>query len=329
MLHSHRTRKSKLVIGGIFGLLGIVQMLISIRVSPTVIMDLRSLAVVCAAIFGGLHASVLASLIIAAGRILLFGGLTEAAALSSISITITGIGCGLIVRYVRDYRKAWVYLLTFSAVLPAIVVYLLLREKSIEVIPVFLPVYLVGGVIIAYVIHYLDKTKSLFLKYEKEATKDHLTGLMNVRSFDIRFNDAVGHAAAAQSSLSVLLIDIDFFKKVNDTYGHQAGDEVLKQFAAVLVDYAGAEHAVYRKGGEEFIVILEKCPRAHARKMAEAICEGVRGFAFQLPDRTRLQVTASIGVATYPDIGRESLLESADNALYEAKRTGRNRVVSL
>ncbi|MBW5449300.1 diguanylate cyclase [Cohnella sp. CFH 77786] len=328
LLRTSGSAKRKWAIGVVFGLIGICQILLSIRVTPSMMMDLRSLAIVCASLFEGLPAAVLASLIIAAARLTLFGALTDAAVSSSISIVVNAIGCGIIVHIVKDYRKAWACLLLYSAALPAINVYWLLRENSRPVIFAFVPIYLASGVLIAYVIYYLDRTKALFLKYETEATKDHLTGLPNVRSFDVSYNEAVRQANVRHSALSVLMVDIDDFKMVNDTYGHAAGDEILKQFAAVLADCTGSPQSVFRKGGEEYAVILENCPRSHALTVADAICAEVRRFHFRLPDGQSIPITTSIGTASYPDIAGENLLAAADAALYEAKRTGRNKAVS-
>ncbi|WP_373229168.1 GGDEF domain-containing protein [Cohnella sp.] len=328
MITSRNTGQTTLVIGVIFGLIGIVQMLFSIEVSPTVIMDLRSIAIVSAAVIGGWHSSVLASLIIALGRVLLFGGFTTAAELSSISAVATGIGCGIIVHYFEEYRKKWIFLLAYSALLPAIVVYLLLQEKSPLVIFTFLPVYLISGAIIAYAIYYLDLSKSLYLKYEAEAGTDYLTGLLNYRTFDSEFNRMLQQAEHKQESFSVLLIDIDYFKQINDSYGHKMGDEVLKQFAAVLTDSKGYFNNVFRIGGEEFAVLLDACPHGQALMVADKIGKKTRECKFSLSDKTSIPITASIGVATFPEVTKENLLEYADSALYRAKKTGRNKVVS-
>ncbi len=328
LITSQRNGKTKLVIGAVFGLIGIIQMLFSIEVSPTVIMDLRSIAIVCAVMIGGWQSSVMTSLLISSGRILLFGGLTAAAALSSISAVATGVGCGIIVHYITEYRKKWIFLLAYSALLPTLVVYLLLRENSPSVIFAFLPVYLISGAIMAYVIHYVDRTKSLFLKYESEVGKDYLTGLLNYRSFDSDFNHKLQQAERNQESLSVLLIDIDYFKKINDSYGHKSGDEVLKQIAAVLTDSTGDFNTVFRIGGEEFAVLLDACPHGQALMIADKICRKMRDCKLILSDLTSFPITASIGVATFPDVTKENLLEYADSALYRAKKTGRNKVVS-
>ncbi|MBD0383618.1 sensor domain-containing diguanylate cyclase [Paenibacillus sedimenti] len=328
LITSRHNYKTKLVLGLVFGLVAIMMMFFGIHVAPTVFIDLRSLAILCAAMMGGYYSSVLVGLIISAGRIFLFGGFTDAAIASSISAVLTGIICGLIAYYVNDYRKKWVCSLLVAALLPSVVIYSLMGKASLYITPVFLFIFLSSGALIAYFIHYLDKLKSLFLKYEAEVSRDYLTGLLNYRAFDTVFNEKLQQADYEQAELSVLLLDIDFFKKINDTYGHKTGDEVLKQFAAVLTDSTRPSDFVFRIGGEEFAILLEKCSHSQALIMAEKLRLNTHQRTFHLPVAPSLHITASIGVATFPEVAGENLLEYADNALYGAKKGGRNKVVS-
>jgi diguanylate cyclase len=320
--------KTKLLRGFSFGLVAIILMYFGIHVSPAVFIDLRSIAIVCASIMGGFYASIITSLMISLGRIFLFGGFTTAAVISSISAVTTGIVCGIIASFVKEYKKKWIYSLVFASILPSIVNFLLLGIKSLSITPFFLAIFLPCGVFTAYFIYYLDKLKLLFLKYEAEVAKDYLTGLFNYRSFDMEYNRKLQQADHKQNAFSVLLVDIDYFKKINDTYGHKVGDEVLKQFATVLVDSTGSFDTVFRIGGEEFAVLLEDYPHHSALLVAEKICKNVREYEFSSLDTSNIQVTASVGIASFPGIAKENLFEYADNALYKAKKEGRNKVVS-
>lgn len=214
LLTSRHDYKTKLLIGLAFGLVAIMMMFFGIRVSLEMFIDLYYLTIVCAAMTGGLPSSILVSQIISAGHIFLFGGFTVAAVTSSISVVATGIGCGLIAYYFKDYRKKWGCALVYTALLPSIVNDVLLGTFSFSVTPIFLATFLLGGVLIAYLIHYLDKLKSLFLKYEEEVMRDYLTGLFKNRSFDSVFNDKLQQAEHLQEELSVLLLDIDFLRKL-------------------------------------------------------------------------------------------------------------------
>jgi len=161
------------------------------------------------------------------------------------------------------------------------------------------------------------------------AVTDGLTGLYNHRHFHERLTLEVERSQRSGLPLSLLMLDVDHFKQFNDTYGHPAGDEVLRQLARVLGDARRANDVVARYGGEEFAVILVDTAKFTAAKVAERVRERVvaNDFSDAAPRAGRLSV--SIGVATFPDDGTdaEALVRAADTALYTAKRAGRNRVV--
>ena len=161
------------------------------------------------------------------------------------------------------------------------------------------------------------------------AVTDGLTGLYNHRHFHERLTLEVERSQRSGLPLSLLMLDVDHFKQFNDTFGHPAGDEVLRQLARVLADTRRANDVVARYGGEEFAVILVDTAKFTAAKVAERVRERVyaNDFSEAAPKAGKLGV--SIGVATFPDDGSdvEALVRAADTALYAAKRAGRNRVV--
>jgi diguanylate cyclase (GGDEF)-like protein len=161
------------------------------------------------------------------------------------------------------------------------------------------------------------------------AVTDGLTGLYNHRHFHERIALEVERSQRSGLPLSLLMMDVDNFKQFNDSYGHPAGDEVLRQLARVLGDARRANDVVARYGGEEFAVILVDTAKFTAAKVAERIRDRVyaHDFSDAAPKAPRLSV--SIGVATFPDDGpdAEALVRVSDAALYSAKRAGRNRVV--
>jgi diguanylate cyclase (GGDEF)-like protein len=160
----------------------------------------------------------------------------------------------------------------------------------------------------------------------RQATHDGLTGLLNRNSILSRLTEEVGRQEPESRPLSVLMIDIDRFKLVNDTYGHLAGDEVLRQAAARLSAVSRAYDGIGRYGGEEFLVVLPGCDLPAALAQAERLREAVAGLPFAIPNH-ELCVTCSIGVASVEGYAPEALIRQADEALYQAKTTGRNRVV--
>jgi diguanylate cyclase (GGDEF)-like protein len=168
----------------------------------------------------------------------------------------------------------------------------------------------------------------LFKKTEWYATYDTLTGLYNRRTFEELFQKQLARSRRTKSPFAICMIDIDFFKKFNDTYGHEVGDEVLRQVAGALKESLRINDVVARFGGEEFIAIFTDTNAEGASIVAERIRKKVENLEARAGFQA-LRVTISAGVAVYPDDGttRDSLIENADQALYQAKNAGRNRVI--
>ncbi len=166
----------------------------------------------------------------------------------------------------------------------------------------------------------------MIAQLEKMATTDGLTGLLNKRAMFDEAERKVAAAARFGRALSVLVVDIDLFKKVNDTYGHDVGDTVIRGVGDVLKRHKRNTDVVARFGGEEFVALCEQTDATGAMLLAERIREELAKIVFHAPNGT-LSVTCSIGVATFPDAGQgwDALFKSADEALYVSKRSGRNR----
>ena len=162
------------------------------------------------------------------------------------------------------------------------------------------------------------------------AITDALTGLFNRRYMESHLATLIEQAAARGKPLAVLVIDIDYFKSVNDTYGHDAGDDVLHDFAVRIKRSIRGIDLACRYGGEEFVLVMPETDMAVAAMVAERLRRRIatEPFAIQQGART-IPVTISIGIAALrgKDDTAASLLKRADQALYRAKRDGRNRVV--
>lgn len=169
----------------------------------------------------------------------------------------------------------------------------------------------------------------LFEKVNLMATTDGLTGVYNHRHFQEKLNDALERAKRYNEKLVLMILDIDFFKKVNDNYGHPVGDLVLKNISQCLKSAARKVDFVARYGGEEFAVIMVQTAKEGGIKFAERLRKMIeeKEIIFQ---GGKLRVTSSIGLACFPDDAEDKskLIEKADNALYQAKKEGRNRVVA-
>ncbi len=168
------------------------------------------------------------------------------------------------------------------------------------------------------------RNAQLMGEIERLATRDSLTGLANRRLFDESLHRELARSQRLASPLSLLVLDVDHFKQVNDTYGHQTGDDILRQVANALLATTKNFDVAARYGGDEFVVLLPGCSRDDALGVAERVRRGIARHVGETP------VTISAGVATSPDNANdaERLMAAADAALYEAKRTGRDRVAA-
>ncbi len=152
---------------------------------------------------------------------------------------------------------------------------------------------------------------------------DTLTGIFNRRILFERLDYELKRVERTKKPLSVIIMDIDHFKQVNDDYGHLVGDQVLTQVARLLQQSVRKTDIVGRYGGEEFLIILPDCSAAEGSKVAEKIRTAVQDAVFD----SDLKVTISGGVAEYKDQSIEKLVDDADNYLYEAKQKGRNKIL--
>ena len=162
------------------------------------------------------------------------------------------------------------------------------------------------------------------------AVTDALTGLHNRRYMETHLSALAEQAENTGRPLSLVVVDIDNFKSINDTYGHEAGDRVLRQFAARFRRNTRSIDLACRFGGEEFVIVMPDSGLEPARQMGERLRECIAAEPFQADGEIWITVTASVGVATLdqPQGSLEALFRRADRALYVAKRSGRNRVVA-
>jgi two-component system cell cycle response regulator len=178
---------------------------------------------------------------------------------------------------------------------------------------------------------YVDETEELALKKVYEAALyDGLTGIYNRKYLDDRIESELGFALRHGTELSLILVDVDHFKKVNDTHGHLAGDAVLKGLAGVIGRELRAEDVLARYGGEEFVVLLRNIHAAGAFVLADRLRQTVSQSPVPFAS-TPITITISGGVASLTCCGerrdKEALFGMADARLYVAKKTGRNRIV--
>jgi len=175
----------------------------------------------------------------------------------------------------------------------------------------------------------LESTRADNRRLEELATTDALTRLLNRRALLDRLSAEVDRARRFKSHLSLLMVDLDYFKSINDQHGHLVGDAILRQVAALLAANVRTVDVVARYGGEEFVVILPETAIDGATVFAERLREHVRGHRFEVDANRIFHLTCSVGVATFPSprvTSTDDLFARADEALYRAKSGGRNLV---
>ncbi|WP_084783507.1 diguanylate cyclase [Paenibacillus sp. FJAT-26967] len=312
---------------GLFtGAFGIVLMYFSIPVDSSTFVDFRGFAILLAAHFGGFYSALIASVLIGASRVVFFGGINLSSVIGVMNILVVAGIASLIVHREKKYWSRWAKMIMVLLVTSALSLYAALGFKSLDLLPAYLGTMMVAGFFTGYMVDYIVRAHDMFLIMKEASHKDYLTGLNNHRTFDKLFNELVTSANSKEESLSLLALDIDHFKKINDTYGHPAGDAVLQQLGKLFQESTRRMDEVCRTGGEEFAVLLPECSLEQAREVAETIRTRVEKHSFILENGQHIRLTISVGTATYPLIAPDLLMEEADKALYRAKHNGRNQV---
>lgn len=320
----------KIILGTGGGLLGILTMIYTIQVEGTnTLLDLRSVAMIMTSHVGGFVPSIIAGIMMASYRVWHFG-ISQASVFGVIHICLYITIFHFINEKIKDSWKSWsAKLFTAIFILVSTFLYLLKDiEHTYLVILIFTLVVICSGVLEFFLLEYAKRSNELYRLYKKDSAKDFLTGLNNTRQFDKLLNMSFDRAKENNEKLSCLMVDIDHFKKVNDTYGHAVGDIVLKELASILKVTCRTFDIIGRIGGEEFCVLLQDCPLEHSFEAGTRIRDAVRDHKFYIEENKFINITVSIGVATFPDTVPiiDSIIENADIALYKAKQEGRDRV---
>lgn len=321
---------SQIILGVAGGVLGILMMLYAIQVIGTsTLLDLRSLSILIVSCIGGLTSMVTTGLIIAIYRIGHYG-ITQASVFALVHFFLYIVLFTVVNKKIKTPWKNWFAKLTIVVfILVATFLYLLKDvENHYLIIFNFSLVVICAGVLEYFLFEYAKRSNELYKIYKNDSTKDFLTGLNNTRQFDKLLNMSFERVIENNEKLSCLMVDIDHFKKVNDTYGHAVGDIVLKELADILKKSCRAFDFVGRVGGEEFCILLLDCPADRSLEIGTRIRDYVKGHKFPIGLNKFISITVSLGAATYPETvsNIEELVEKADVGLYKAKQTGRDRV---
>lgn len=320
----------KILTGCFCGVLGILMLIYSVPVKEAyALVDLRLYAVMIASYTGGIIPSVISGGIIVLFRMINYG-IHVSVLIAAIQVVSFVILYHMIDRLVKSILKRWIYKVAASIPVAFVTYYILLMhvDSVFRILLQYGVMIILAGILEYILLDYVKTTNEIYKKYKIDSTKDFLTGLTNTRQFDKKLNMAFERVQLSNEKLTCLMIDIDLFKRINDTYGHAIGDIVLKELADILKKSIRSTDIVARIGGEEFCALLFECSREQSFEIALNINHAVREHEFSIGEDRYINITVSVGISIYPDMTKnlDTLKELADTALYKAKRSGRDRV---
>ncbi|AAK81469.1 diguanylate cyclase [Clostridium acetobutylicum] len=325
-----RTIWGKVIVGVFCGFAGILLLMYSKHIKNTdTLIDLRAYAVMIASYTAGTLPTIISGIMIMLYRVFHFG-VSVSSIVAAFRILSYIIFFYIVDRKIKSERKRWFYKMVFTLLMINVTDYYMLRKVDgiIDVLVQYSIIILVSGILQYMLLDYVKTSNKLYRRYKRDSTKDFLTGLSNVRQFDKVFSTARERVKQNNESLSCIMIDIDYFKKINDTYGHAIGDVILRELSKVLMKNVRGRDLVARVGGEEFCILLFNCSREKTFQIACRINKEVAEHKFFIGEDEFINITVSVGLSIYPEITPEieDLRERADAALYAAKRSGRNKV---
>ncbi|WP_018751041.1 GGDEF domain-containing protein [Paenibacillus sanguinis] len=325
--HSENTVYTRLLLGAVLGLLGVLLMYYDFPLSSQIVADFHQLPILISIPLGGWLSGVVTTVIIVLYQLIYLQGVAAISLIGPLYAFIT-LMCGLIIiRWRKTITfKRWLVALGLSALNTGILLSVLLEHRSWRDIALYIFLFLIAGIFIHLMLTHLREAEDSVKMMQEAANRDFLTSLFNSRAFEAIIEQKMAATNCDHIPFTLLIVDIDYFKQVNDTYGHPAGDAVLRQFADVLRETFRPGDQISRKGGEEFFILVDRCSAEQIAAIAERLRSTVEQHRFILEDGQELQLTISAGSATYPDIAGEELVTKADQALYQAKKAGRNRV---
>lgn len=335
-LESNKVRKCsknlKSIISGIaFSISSIFLMNYSIFITPNAFLDFRTISQSSSAFYGGPVSSIVTGLISATYRLFYFG-LNLNSILTFISMTASSFLCAYISKGRLSKKLQWLLMIISTSFIHSILFFLVLDDLG-DVIKVVLSL-IAGTTIVSTLVYYVFKHLSLSRDQmqilKEQACMDFLTGVHNKRNFDSLYDEEIKKIKNKDNVFSVLIIDIDYFKNINDTYGHLSGDRVLKDLGHILTMFAKKNEIVGRIGGEEFCVLLRGYSKDEAVEFGENLRKYIEQTKFIISSQKQIHVTISIGISSNENdnVDIDSVREIADQNLYKCKKSGRNRVCS-
>lgn len=322
------SKRQKTMILLFAGFASLLLMLFSVNLSGSIKVDLRHIIIILLIYYFGPSYSIPITVLISILR--LYWGINTASILSAITYIVIGILIPIVYKHLPTYFNKYMTLLLFNTIFvvaSGFNIFYITHNYILSLLVSLLFMLTSSAVLVLDTLFIEDMIRGryMYLNEKEYATLDFLTGLLNMREFNkqwqiIQMNQNISNTA-------FLILDIDYFKTINDTHGHANGNLVLQQLAIILRINAPENQHIYRVGGEEFCLILNDLTPNELDQIAEKIREDVASKPFQLEDGKVVEVTVSIGVASTKNKDLKNLFRLADRCLYLAKDQGRNRVV--
>jgi len=315
--------KSRILLGVQSGFVALILLANALHLEG-VLIDLRAIPISLAVLFGGWVSGAVAGIIFLIGR---FFMITDGeyvgfylAVLTMISLVVP---TSLLRLKLDNTRNTLLIFTTIGVVVfGSALYYALPLELFYPILFVYIVMAYVGACAAYRLLHELRRHFENVQHQQQLARTDVLTGIANRRLL----NEAMANLNVEAKEYALILVDIDHFKRVNDTYGHDVGDDVLRELGMLLVSESEERDLVGRFGGEEFLIIMPNAKKEEVSRLAESIREKVSTFPFETSAGT-LHITVSLGACHSNDIEVDSVLKHADEALYHAKESGRNRFI--
>ncbi len=317
------------IVGGVFmGILGSILFALSTPISDFFIVEFHIYTLMISSIYGGTISLIVSVILISLSRFLILE-FQETTYINFILLS-------LIIPYIYlgkkkvSILKKFIYMSLTHIFLTFIFLILFSKNltSTLDIMSNYIFVSFISTFILYFCLKIISQSNKEYREKKKLSEKDYLTGLNNVRHFNEIWEGCIRRTKKDIKELSLLLIDVDYFKNVNDKYGHSVGDKVLKEIGDILIKSTRDTDFVSRNGGEEFSIILPNCSREKAIEIGERIRSVVENYNFLVSNKESLNITISIGVATYPytTSNLEEIIKLADKNLYQAKNNGRNQV---
>lgn len=322
--------KQRFLFGLFSGLFALLMMILSYPLNDSsVYVDLRHLSLVVVYYFGGLLPTIMTAIVIMSYR-LIIGGFNLYSYSAVLVLFLLIISFIIINRLKMKEKTKLITMFIVSLIIVEISLFAALYNQSntVIILIIFACVSIGASIILYYLIEYVSYSNYLFRRYKEESTTDYLTGLTNMRKFELILNGIIQQSKQEDIKTSLLMIDIDYFKLVNDHYGHLEGDDILRQLSQLLQSSCRPSDLLSRLGGEEFAIVLLDTNIEEAIDIAEQIRKRVEEKMFEVGDNKLINLTISIGVSSYPETCTDinKLLYQADQGLYMAKDNGRNQI---